>query len=294
MFRYVTVRLLIVLLFFSLPHTDTTTFHGTWWSTSRAAWKDGICARICGTIFSTDLLTPARQTFRGSDRDYSGPRWAPGVLDAWLFWWMGLQSDCTERFSDVCMLNSLLYTPSRSLRSSSDTCMLKLQRFSRKTHGFRTFSHFGPHSEHRFPAPSSLKEGCRKPVLGVWLRPSHLEHSPPRLQALSLLSKANSRHFRSQNISVGQHCHSPLSVCTTLYLNPFWCVHYVLAFVKLRITYSISMCSCVFYVCSAIYIFPSLLLESWWRSCSLMSAFGRSSKQQINPACASKCWSWTL
>ena len=24
------------------------------------------------------------------------------------------------------------------------------------------------HSEHRFPAPSSLKEGCRKPVLGVW------------------------------------------------------------------------------------------------------------------------------
>ena len=24
-----------------------------------------------------------------------------------------------------------------------------------------------PHSEHRFPAPS-LKERCRKPVLGVW------------------------------------------------------------------------------------------------------------------------------
>ena len=24
------------------------------------------------------------------------------------------------------------------------------------------------HSEHRFPAPSSLKEGWRKPVLGVW------------------------------------------------------------------------------------------------------------------------------
>jgi len=28
-----------------------------------------------------------------------------------------------------------------------------------------------PHSEHRFPAPSS-KEGCRKPVLGVWVQPS--------------------------------------------------------------------------------------------------------------------------
>ena len=32
-----------------------------------------------------------------------------------------------------------LYGPSRSLRSSSDTRMLKLQRFNRKTHGFRTF-----------------------------------------------------------------------------------------------------------------------------------------------------------
>ena len=38
-----------------------------------------------------------------------------------------------------------LYSPSRSLRSSSDTRMLKIQRFNRKTHGFCTFSHFGPH-----------------------------------------------------------------------------------------------------------------------------------------------------
>ena len=38
-----------------------------------------------------------------------------------------------------------LYSPSRSLRSSPDTRMLKIQRFDRKTHGFRTFSHFGPH-----------------------------------------------------------------------------------------------------------------------------------------------------
>ena len=38
-----------------------------------------------------------------------------------------------------------LYSPSRSLRSSSDTRMLKIQRFNRKTHGFRTFSHFGLH-----------------------------------------------------------------------------------------------------------------------------------------------------
>ena len=36
-----------------------------------------------------------------------------------------------------------LYSPSRSLRSSLDTRMLKLQCFNRKTHGIRTFS---PHT----------------------------------------------------------------------------------------------------------------------------------------------------
>ena len=43
------------------------------------------------------------------------------------------------------------YSLSRSLRSSSDTCMLKIQRFNRKTHGFRTFSHFGTHTWHNLP-----------------------------------------------------------------------------------------------------------------------------------------------
>ena len=31
-----------------------------------------------------------------------------------------------------------------------------------------------PHSQHRFPAPFSLEEGRRKPVLGVLHKPSHL------------------------------------------------------------------------------------------------------------------------
>ena len=44
-----------------------------------------------------------------------------------------------------------LYSPSRSLRSSSDTRMLKLQRFNRKAYGFRTFSHFGPHIWNNLP-----------------------------------------------------------------------------------------------------------------------------------------------
>ena len=44
-----------------------------------------------------------------------------------------------------------LYSPSRSLRSSSDTRMLKIQRFNRKTHGFRTFSQFGPYIWNNLP-----------------------------------------------------------------------------------------------------------------------------------------------
>ena len=38
-----------------------------------------------------------------------------------------------------------LYSPSRSLRSSSDTSIRERRRFNSKTHGFRSFSYFGPH-----------------------------------------------------------------------------------------------------------------------------------------------------
>ena len=37
-----------------------------------------------------------------------------------------------------------LYTHSRTLCSSSDTHLLRIQRYKRKSHGFRLFSHFGP------------------------------------------------------------------------------------------------------------------------------------------------------
>ena len=79
------------------------------------------------------------------------------------------------------------YSPSCSLHSSSDTRMLKIQCFNRKTCGFRTFSHFGPH---------------------IW------NNIPQGIRLLFLPSKANSRHFSSQNISVKPHCPSLLSVCT--------------------------------------------------------------------------------
>ena len=49
--------------------------------------------------------------------------------------------------SGPAYLSKLLHisTPSRTLRSSSDTHMMKIQRYKRKTHGFCAFSCFGPH-----------------------------------------------------------------------------------------------------------------------------------------------------
>ena len=55
--------------------------------------------------------------------------------------------------SGPAYLSELLhvYTPSRTLRSSSDTRMLEIQQYKRKTHGFRTFSCFGPHIWNSIP-----------------------------------------------------------------------------------------------------------------------------------------------
>ena len=49
--------------------------------------------------------------------------------------------------SGPAYLSELLhvYTPSCTLCSSSDTRMLEIQQYKHKTHGFRTFSCFGPH-----------------------------------------------------------------------------------------------------------------------------------------------------
>ena len=64
-------------------------------------------------------------------------------------------------------------TPSRPLlkRPSQQTSAAEHSKIFTHGNGPRpatktTCTH--SHSEHRFPAPSSLKEGCRKPVLGVW------------------------------------------------------------------------------------------------------------------------------
>ena len=50
----------------------------------------------------------------------------------------------TLRLSSTRLELLHVYTLSRTLRSSSDTHMLEIQQYKRKTHGFRTFSCFGP------------------------------------------------------------------------------------------------------------------------------------------------------
>ena len=55
--------------------------------------------------------------------------------------------------SGPACLSELLhvYTLSHTLRSSSDTRMLKIKQYKRKTHGFHTFSCFGPHIWNSLP-----------------------------------------------------------------------------------------------------------------------------------------------
>ena len=55
--------------------------------------------------------------------------------------------------SGPAYLSELLhvYTPSRTLRSSSDTRVLKIQQHKGKNHGFRAFSCFGPHIWNSLP-----------------------------------------------------------------------------------------------------------------------------------------------
>ena len=92
-----------------------------------------------------------------------------------------------------------LYSPSHSLRSVSDTRMLKIQRFNRETHGFCTFSHFGPHIWNNLPQnirhsatlssfKSQLKTFLRAISLLRIFQLSHIVlHSYQSVQCLSLI-----------------------------------------------------------------------------------------------------------
>ena len=66
--------------------------------------------------------------------------------------------------SELHIRQQAVCTPSRTLRFSSDTHMLKIQQYKRKTQSFRIFSCFRPHIWNSLPkdlrhcsAPSSLK-----------------------------------------------------------------------------------------------------------------------------------------
>ena len=77
--------------------------------------------------------------------------------------WLPISERFKHRIACMCFsaindsgpayLSELLhvYTPSRTLRSSSETCILKIQQYERKTHGFRIFSCFGPHIWNSLP-----------------------------------------------------------------------------------------------------------------------------------------------
>ena len=51
-----------------------------------------------------------------------------------------------------------IYTPSRTLRSFSNSRMVKIQQYKRKTHGFRTFTYFGPYVWNSLP--HDIKQCC--------------------------------------------------------------------------------------------------------------------------------------
>ena len=83
--------------------------------------------------------------------------------------------------SGPACLSELLnvYTPSRTLRSSSDTRMLKIQQYKRKTYGFRTFSFFGPHIWNSLPQDlrhcstlSSFKAKLKTILFSYYFRPN--------------------------------------------------------------------------------------------------------------------------
>ena len=93
----------------------------------------------------------------------------------------------------VLFLSELLhvYTLSCTLHSSSDTHMLKIQQYRCKTHGFHTFSWFGPHIWNSLPqylgrCPTLLSFKVLKQELT-----NRLYNHPPALHPHNLLTKTH-------------------------------------------------------------------------------------------------------
>ena len=87
--------------------------------------------------------------------------------------------------SGPAYLSELLhvYTPSRTLCSSSDTRMLEIQQYKCKIHGFRTFSCFGPHIWNSLPQDlrhcstlSSFKAKLKTFLFSQYFHPNYYQY----------------------------------------------------------------------------------------------------------------------
>ena len=102
---------------------------------SHSVWVRGNgCARSLN-VFTSSTTSPAI---------VSGTR---GVYEVACMCFNALNGSGPAYISELLHV----YTPSRTLRYSSDTRMLEIQQYKRKTHGFRTFSCFGPHIWNSLP-----------------------------------------------------------------------------------------------------------------------------------------------
>ena len=111
-------------------------------------------------VFTYILLSNLSRKFRTLLQDLFS--WHPVITTEKLHW-LPISERIKYKVACMCFsaingsgpayLSELLhvYTPSRTLRSSSDTRMLEIQQYKRKTHGFRTFSCFGPHIWNSLP-----------------------------------------------------------------------------------------------------------------------------------------------
>ena len=103
-----------------------------------------------------------------------------------------------------------LYCPSHS---SPDTRMLKLQHCNHKTHGFCTFSHFGPHIRNNLPQDirHSATLSSFKSKLRTFLYSEYFSYATLSITPISLYS-----------VHVCVHA-SFAYLCLNLYVLAFFC-----------------------------------------------------------------------
>ena len=112
--------------------------------------------------------------------------------------------------SGPAYLSELLhvFTPSRTLRSSSDTRMLEIQQYECKTHCFRNFSFFGPHIW------NSLPQDLRHCSTLSPLKPNWKPSSSPSISILTNIST----QFLLQSLCVWGGCGGVEGGCVCVFV----------------------------------------------------------------------------